>query len=127
FLSAHNKKAYDQLEGQVGTLKIFISRLATKETFWVLSKDDFELKISDPETPSILVLANSPQTQDINSALYAIIVNRLISLINSKGNIPSCIIADEAPTLYVHRLENLIATARSNKVGVILGLQELPQ
>lgn len=127
FLSAHNKKAYDQLEGQVGTLKIFISRLATKETFWVFSHDDFNLKISDPENPSILVLANSPQTQDINSALYAIIVNRLISLINSKGNLPSCIIADEAPTLYIHRLENLIATARSNKVGVILGLQELPQ
>lgn len=127
FMSAHNKKAYDQLEGQVGTLKIFISRLATKESFWVFSGDDFNLKISDPEHPSILVLANDPMTQDMNSALYALVVNRLVSLINSKGNIPTSIIADEAPTLYIHRVENLIATARSNKVGVILGLQELPQ
>ncbi len=127
FMSAHNKKAYDQLEGQVGTLKIFISRLATKESFWVFSGDDFNLKISDPEHPSILVLANDPMTQDMNSALYALVVNRLVSLINSKGNIPTSIIADEAPTLYIHRVENLIATARSNKVGVVLGLQELPQ
>ena len=127
FMSAHNKKAYDQLEGQVGTLKIFISRLATKESFWVFSGDDFNLKISDPKHPSILVLANDPMTQDMNSALYALVVNRLVSLINSKGNIFTSIIADEAPTLYIHRVENLIATARSNKVAVILGLQELPQ
>lgn len=127
FMSAFRKKAFDQLEGQIGTLKIFISRLATKESFWVFSKDDFNLKISDPKTPAILVLANDPMTQDINSALYALIVNRLVSLINSKGNHPTCIIADEAPTLYIHRVENLIATARSNRVGVILGLQELPQ
>ncbi len=127
FMSAFQKKAFDQLEGQIGTLKIFISRLATKESFWVFSKDDFNLKISDPKNPAILVLANDPMTQDINSALYALVVNRLVSLINSKGNHPTCIIADEAPTLYVHRVENLIATARSNKVGVIMGLQELPQ
>lgn len=127
FMSAFLKKAFDQLEGQIGTLKIFISRMATKESFWVFAEDDFNLKISDPKNPSVLVLANDPMTQDINSALYALIVNRLVSLINSKGNCPTCIIADEAPTLYIHRVENLIATARSNKVGVILGLQELPQ
>lgn len=127
FMSAFNKRAFDQLEGQVGTLKIFISRLATKESFWVFSGDDFNLKISDPGHPAILVLANDPATQNINSALYALIVNRLIRLINSRGNLPAAIIADEVPTLFIHRLENLIATARSNKVAVILGLQELPQ
>lgn len=127
FMSAFNKRAFDQLEGQVGTLKIFISRLATKESFWVFSGDDFNLKISDPSNPAILVLANDPSTQNINSALYALIVNRLIRLINSKGNLPAAIIADEVPTLFIHKVENLIATARSNKVAVILGLQELPQ
>lgn len=106
FMSAFQKRAFDQLEGQIGTLKIFISRLATKESFWVFSNDDFNLKISDQKNPSVLVLANDPMTQDINSALYALIVNRLVSLINSKGNLPTCIIADEAPTLYLHRVES---------------------
>ncbi len=127
FMSAFNKRAFDQLEGQVGTLKIFISRLATKESFWVFAGDDFNLKISDPENPAILVLANDPSTQNINSALYALIVNRLIRLVNSRGNLPAAIIADEVPTLFIHKVENLIATARSNQVAVILGLQELPQ
>tara|TARA_R110002050_G_scaffold85747_9_gene182941 strand:- start:45858 stop:47840 length:1983 start_codon:yes stop_codon:yes gene_type:complete len=127
FMSAFNKKAFDQLEGQIGTLKIFLSRLATKESFWIFSKNDFNLKISDPSNPSILILANNPSTQSINSALYALVINRITRLINDKGNLPTSIIADEVPTLFIHRIENLIATARSNKVAVLLGLQELPQ
>jgi hypothetical protein len=127
FMTAYKAKAFDQLEGQVGTLKIFISRLATKETFWVFSGDDFNLKISSKDEPGMLVLANDPNTQNINSACYSIIINRLVKLINSKGNLPSALIVDEIPTLFVHRIENLIATARSNKVAVLMGLQELPQ
>lgn len=127
FFSAFKAKAFDQLEGQVGTLRIFISRLATKETFWVFSGDDVNLKISDSKTPSILVLANDPATQNINAACYSVVLNRLTRLINSKNNLPTSIIVDELPTLYVHKVENLIATARSNKVAVLLGLQELTQ
>ncbi len=127
FMTAYRAKAFDQLEGQVGTLKIFISRLATKETFWVFSGDDFNLKISDPRSPGILVLANDPGTQNINSACYSIVLNRMTRLINSKGNKPCGLIIDEVPTLFMHRIENLIATARSNKVAVLMGLQELPQ
>lgn len=127
FATAYQAKAFNQLEGQIGTLKVFISRLATKETFWVFSGDDFNLKISSSESPSILVLANDPNTQNINSACYSVVLNRLTRLINSKGNLPSALIIDELPTLFVHRIENLIATARSNKVAVLMGLQELPQ
>ncbi|MFD2285979.1 type IV secretion system DNA-binding domain-containing protein [Pedobacter petrophilus] len=127
FATAWQAKAFNQLEGQIGTLKVFISRLATKETFWVFSGDDFNLKISSLNEPSMLVLANDPNTQNINSACYSVVLNRLTRLINSKGNRPSALIIDELPTLFVHRIENLIATARSNKVAVLMGLQELPQ
>lgn len=127
FASAWKAKAFNQLEGQIGTLKVFISRLATKETFWVFSGDDFNLKISGKNSPAILILANDPNTQNINSACYSVVLNRLTRLINSKGNRPSALIIDEVPTLFVHRIENLIATARSNRVAVLMGLQELPQ
>jgi len=127
FKSAYTLKAYDQLEGQIGTLKIFISRVATKETYWVFSGDDFNLKLSDKDTPGILIMANDPNTQAINATCYSVVLNRLTKLINSKGNLPSALIIDEMPTLYTHKIENLIAEARSNKVAVLLGLQELPQ
>jgi hypothetical protein len=127
FKTAYENKAFDQLEGQIGTLKIFLSRLATKESFWVFSADEVELKITDKQNPSIMILASDPATQDINSALYSSILNRTLRLINSKHNLPGGIIADEFPTIYIHKIDNIVATARSNKVAVVLGLQEIPQ
>lgn len=127
FKTAYDNKAFDQLEGQIGTLKIFLSRLATKESFWVFSGDEVELKITDRENPSILILASDPGTQDINSALYSAVLNRTLRLVNSKHNLPGGIIADEFPTIYIHKIDNVVATARSNRVAVLLGLQELPQ
>lgn len=127
FKTAYDNKAFDQLEGQIGTLKIFLSRLATKESFWVFSGDEVELKITDRENPSILILASNPGTQDINSALYSAVLNRTLRLVNSKHNLQGGIIADEFPTIYIHKIDNVVATARSNRVAVLLGLQELPQ
>lgn len=127
FKSAYDNRAFDQLEGQVGTLRIFMSRLATKESFWVFSSDSVQLKITDPLHPTTLVLSSSPETQDINSALYAALLNRVLRQINEKGNLPAGVLADEFPTIYIHRIDTLIATARSHKVAVLLGLQELPQ
>ena len=127
FKTAYDNKAFDQLEGQIGTLKIFLSRLATKESFWVFSGDEVELKITNRDHPSIVILASDPGTQDINSALYSSILNRTLRLINSKHNLPGGIIADEFPTIYIHKIDNVVATARSNKVAVLLGLQEIPQ
>jgi len=127
FQSAYTNKAFDQLEGQIGTLKIELSRLHTKESAWVLSGNDIKLNISSRENPTILVLASDPRTQDQNSAIYSAVLNKIIQQVNTKGNHPSAIIADEVPTIYIHKVDNLIATARSNKVAVVLGLQELPQ
>ena len=101
--------------------------MATKESFWVFSGDEVELKITNRDRPSILILASDPGTQDINSALYSSVLNRTLRLINSKHNLPGGIIADEFPTIYIHKIDNVVATARSNKVAVLLGLQEIPQ
>jgi len=127
FKTAYDNQAFDQLEGQIGTLKIFLSRLATKESFWIFTGDEIPLKITDRSNPSIIILASDPSTQDINSALYSAILNRLTRLINDKGNLPGAIIADEFPTIYIHKIDNVVATARSNRVAVVLGMQEIPQ
>ena len=131
FITAYDNKAMEQLEGMIGTLRVQISRLATKEAYWVFHKDgdDFDLKVSDPKNPSYLLIANDPEKQKIISALNAMALNRLTTRVNSgQGkNIPVSIIVDELPTLFYYGVDNLIATARSNKVCVVLGFQELPQ
>ena len=129
FQTAFENKAMEQLEGMIGTLRVQISRLATKESYWVFSGDDFDLKVSDPKSPSYLLIANDPEMESIVGALNALILNRLVTRVNSgQGkNVPVSIIVDELPTLYFHKIDRLIGTARSNKVAVTLGFQELPQ
>lgn len=131
FQTALKNKAMEQLEGMIGTLRVYTSRLATKESYWIFHKDgdDFDLKVSDPKSPSYLLIANDPEMESIIGALNALILNRLITRVNTgQGkNIPVSIIVDELPTLYFHKIDRLIGTARSNKVSVALGFQELPQ
>ena len=131
FMTAYDNKAMEQLEGMIGTLRVQISRLATKEAYWVFHKDgdDFDLKVSDPNNPSYLLIANDPEKESIIGALNAMILNRLVTRVNSgQGkNVPVDICVDEVPTLYFHKIDRLIGTARSNKVAVVLGFQELPQ
>ena len=127
FQSAYKNKANDQLEGMVGTLRVNAARLVSPEAYRVFTGDDFDLKISDRISPSYLVIANDPEKEQVIGSLNAIILNRLVTRINSKGNLPVSIIVDELPTLYFHKIDRLIGTARSNKVAVTLGFQELPQ
>jgi hypothetical protein len=131
FQTAFQNKAMEQLEGMIGTLRVYTSRLATKESYWIFHKDgdDFDLKVSDPKNPSYLLIANDPEMESIIGALNALILNRLVTRVNTgQGkNIPVSIIVDELPTLYFHKIDRLIGTARSNKVSVTLGFQELPQ
>lgn len=53
--------------------------------------------------------------------------SRIVKLINKKGQLKSSVIIDELPTIYFRGLDNLIATARSNKVAVCLGFQDYSQ
>ena len=117
FKSAYENKANDQLEGMVGTLRVNAARLVSPEAYWVFTGDDFDLKISDKANPSYLVIANDPEKEQVIGSLNALVLNRLITRVNSKGNIPVSIIVDELPTLYFHKIDRLIGTARSNKVA----------
>ena len=127
FQSAWQNGAMDQLEGMVGTLRVNAARLVSPEAYWVFTGDDFDLKISDRKHPSYLVIANDPEKEQVIGSLNALILNRLVTRVNSKGNLPVSIIVDELPTLYFYKIDRLIGTARSNKVAVTLGFQELPQ
>lgn len=127
FLSAYKKKTFEQLEGQIGTLRVNLGKMNTKESAWIFSGDDVELNISNPKSPAYFVIANQKETQSTNAAINSLLLNRLTKLINNEGNIPITVSVDELPTIFFYKLQELLATARSNKVAVIVGLQELPQ
>ncbi|WP_299603941.1 TraM recognition domain-containing protein [uncultured Aquimarina sp.] len=132
FADALEKQAYEQLSGQTASARIPLSQLATKELFWVMGNNIYpeinvSLSINDPEKPSILVLANSPATQTTNSPALGLIATQLLKEINTQKRQPCSVIIDELPTMYFMGLDNLIATARSNKISTTIGMQDLEQ
>ena len=127
FVDAWKSNAQDQLQGQVASVKIPLSRMISPQLYWVLTGDDFTLDINNPEEPKILCMGNNPDRQSIYGAALGLYNSRLIRLINKKGKLKSSLIIDELPTIYVRGLDNLIATARSNKVSVCLGIQDFSQ
>ena len=127
FMDAWRGGAQDQLQGQVASVKLPLSRMISPQLYWVLTGNDFTLDINNPEEPKILCMGNNPDRQSIYGAALGLYNSRLIRLINKKGKLKSSLIIDELPTIYIRGLDNLIATARSNKVSVCLGFQDFSQ
>ena len=119
--------AADQLMGQIASAKIPLSRMISPQLYWVMSGDEFTLDINNPEDPKILVVGNNSDRQNIYSAALGLYNSRIVKLINKKGRLKSSVIIDELPTIFFKGLDNLIATARSNKVAVLLGFQDFSQ
>ncbi len=119
--------AQDQLQGQIASAKIPLSRMISPQLYWVMTGNDFTLDINNPEEPKILCVGNNPDRQNIYSAALGLYNSRIVKLINKKRQLKCAVIIDELPTIYFRGLDNLIATARSNKVGVCLGFQDFSQ
>ncbi|MDM1450392.1 conjugal transfer protein MobC [Myroides odoratimimus] len=127
FMDAWQGGAQDQLQGQIASAKIPLSRMISPSLYWVMSGDDFSLDINNPSEPKILCVGNNPDRQSIYSAALGLYNSRIVKLINKKDQLKSSVIIDELPTIYFRGLDNLIATARSNKVAVCLGFQDFSQ
>lgn len=127
FVDAWESSAVEQLQGQIASAKIPLTRMISPQLYWVMTGNDFSLDINNPNEPKLLCVGNNPDRQNIYSAALGLYNSRIVKLINKKGQLKSTVIIDELPTIYFRGLDNLIATARSNKVAVCLGFQDFSQ
>ena len=127
FMDAWKSGAQDQLQGQIASAKIPLTRMISPQLYWAMTGNDFSLDINNPNEPKLLCVGNNPDRQNIYSAALGLYNSRIVKLINKKGQLKSTVIIDELPTIYFRGLDNLIATARSNKVAVCLGFQDFSQ
>ena len=127
FMDAWKGNAQDQLQGQITSAKIPLTRMISPQLYWVMTGNDFSLDINNPKEPKLLCVGNNPDRQNIYSAALGLYNSRIVKLINKKKQLKCAVIIDELPTIYFRGLDNLIATARSNKVGVLLGFQDFSQ
>ena len=127
FMDAWQGGAAEQLMGQIASAKIPLSRMISPQLYWVMTGDDFTLDINNPKEPKILCVGNNPDRQNIYGAALGLYNSRIVKIINKKGKLKSGVLIDELPTIYFKGLDNLIATARSNRVAVCLGFQDFSQ
>lgn len=127
FVSAHENQASEQLEGQIGSAKISMARLSSPALYYVLSGNDFTLDLNNPDAPKIICLGNNPQKLQVYGAVLSLFISRAIKLINQKNKLKSSLIFDEFPTIFFNGIDNLMATARSNKVATTLAVQDFSQ
>ena len=127
FSNALEGGAQDQLQGQIASAQIPLNKFVSPSLYWVLTGDDFTLDINDPKHPKILCVGNDPDRQAIYGTTLALFTSRMFKLINHKGKRKCGVLLDELPTIFLKGLDNLIATARSNKVAIVLGAQDKSQ
>jgi hypothetical protein len=127
FITAYENEAMQQLEGQIGSTKIALARLASPQLYYVLSGNDFTMDINDPDAPKIVCMGNNPQKIQVYGAVLSLYITRLVKLVNQPNKSKSSLIFDEFPTVYLNSMDTLIATARSNKVATTIGIQDFSQ
>lgn len=127
FMEAWEGGAQDQLQGQIASVRIPLSRISSPQLYWVMTGNDFTLDLNNPDEPKVLCVGNNPEKKDIYATALGLYNGRIVKVINKKGRHPISLIIDELPTIYFRGLDNLIATARSNKVSVCLGYQDFTQ
>jgi len=127
FVNAYLNDVMEQLEGQIASAKVAMARLSSPQLYYVLSGNDFNLDINNPDDPKIVCMGNNPQKLQIYGAVLSLYVTRLIKQVNKKGKLKSSLVFDEFPTIYLNNMDSLIATARSNKVATCLGIQDFSQ
>ena len=127
FSNALEGGAQDQLQGQIASAQIPLNKFVSPTLYWVLTGDDFTLDINDPKHPKILCVGNDPDRQAIYGTTLALFTSRMFKLINHKGKRKCGVLLDELPTIFLKGIDNLIATARSNLVAIVLGAQDKSQ
>ncbi len=127
FASALEAGAQDQLQGQIASATIPLNKMASPALYWVLSGDDFRLDLNDPDDPKTICIGNDPDRQQIYGTTLSLFTSRMFKLINHKGKRKCGVLLDELPTIFIKGLDNLIATARSNKVAIVIGAQDKSQ
>lgn len=127
FLNAYMNDVMEQLEGQIASAKVAMARLSSPQLYYVLSGNDFNLDVNNPDDPKVVCMGNNPQKIQIYGAVLSLYVTRLVKQVNKKGKLKSSLVFDEFPTIYLNNMDSLIATARSNKVSTCLGIQDFSQ
>lgn len=113
--------------GMLSTLQNALSVLNNPDIFWILSSNDVDLHLNNPENPQFLCLGNDSTLPNVYTPAISLIISVALKQMNQPNQQKSVVLLDEAPTCFVPNIEQIPATARSNKIATIFGVQDYAQ
>ncbi|HFG0578083.1 type IV secretion system DNA-binding domain-containing protein [Flavobacterium psychrophilum] len=113
--------------GIVSTIQNSLSMLNTHEMFWILSANDVDLHLNNKENPTFLCLGNDSTLPTTYTPAISLIISVALRQMNQPDQQKSVVLLDEAPTIFIANIEQIPATARSNKIATIFGVQDFMQ
>lgn len=126
-MTAYQQGADNQLAGVLSSLQISLSKINFDEVYYLMSESEVNLQLNDPDKRGILTIGNNPQLSSTYAPLIGLILTSVSKQLNRQGKEKSVFMIDEFPTVYIPNVEQLPATARSNKVATILACQDIAQ
>ena len=121
------KEAGNQTAGILSTIQTAIAQLNSKDVFWILSGNDVDLNLNNPQNPTFLCLGNDSTLPQVYAPVISLIISVAMRQMNKPNQQKSVVLLDEAPTIYIPNIEQIPATARSNKIATIFGVQDFSQ
>lgn len=127
FADAFEAGANDQLQGMIASTRIPLGKFTSRNLYWILTGDDFNLDINDPQNPKILCIGNNPDREIIYGTCIALYTSRMFKRINHPGRVKSAVLLDEMPTIFLPGVDKILNTCRSNGVVFVVGGQDVTQ
>lgn len=127
-ISAMLAGAYLKAEGSektqasyVSSLSNYIAKLATNQKIcYVLTGDDFDFNLIDPEHPKMFCISNSYAIQSVISPVVALVMSICSRAFSMRNNVPFVFILDEMTTFKVRDFEQMPSVLREYKAAFVL-------
>jgi TraM recognition site of TraD and TraG len=114
----------NQVAGVKASLSLPLTDLALPTIFWVMSANDVDLDINNPDNPTFLSIINDPRLERINAPFISVIISTAINSMQIRNRPASFLLFDEGTTFYIDGISKIPATMRSYNIATVFSTQD---
>src|SRR5690554_2449034 len=116
-----------QTAAVLASLASLLRKIVNLEAFYILSGNEIDLNVNDPEVDIVLSVINEPKNATALTPLLAAILQTTTSQMMQRNRKQSFVLLDEAPTVKLLNMAKIPATMRSFGVSTVYAIQDISQ
>lgn len=127
FLEHIEKANFETLASQISSAQMALIKLNDKPLLYLTYENDFGVDMNNPNEPKIICISNQGDYDEVYGPIVGLFSTNLFRICNLPNKLPSAVVFDEIPTVYLPTIDKLLNTGRSNKISVMLAAQAFSQ